>query len=163
VSEKIDGCDGEFCRTTVPNAMQSPSAKGARSEAAILHALVEAGKTVLLPWGSHHRYDFVLDEGHGRFTRVQCKSGVYRHGCVYVRAASADRPRPNGDPSFGQVDAFAVYCPELDASFLVLIEDLCARQVGAGHRPTHQPPDHGYTLGKSTPLARFSSAEVRSR
>ena len=111
--------------------MESPSAKGARSEAEILAALVAAGKTVLLPWGAHHRYDFVLDEGRGRFTRVQCKSGVYRHGCVYFRTASADRRRPNGDPYIGQVDAFAVYCAELDASFLIPIEDISARQVAA--------------------------------
>ena len=36
-----------------------------------------------------------------------------------------------GDPYFGQIDAFAVYCPELDASFLVPIEDIHARQVAA--------------------------------
>ncbi len=111
--------------------MESPSAKGARSEAEILAALVAAGKTVLMPWGGHHRYDFVLDDGGGRFTRVQCKSGVYHHGCVYFRTASADRRRPNGDPYIGQVDAFAVYCPTLDASFLVPIEHIRARQVAA--------------------------------
>ena len=111
--------------------MESPSAKGARSEAEILAALVAAGKTVLLPWGGHHRYDFVLDEGDGRFTRVQCKSGVYHHGCVYFGTSSADRRRPNGDPYIGQIDAFAVYCRTLDASFLVPIEDIRARQVAA--------------------------------
>jgi PD-(D/E)XK nuclease superfamily protein len=111
--------------------MASPSAKGSRSEAEILAALVAAGKTVLLPWGGHHRYDFVLDEGDGRFIRVQCKSGVYRFGCVYFRTASADRRRPNGDPYIGQIDAFAVYCPTLEASFLVPIEDIRARQLAA--------------------------------
>ena len=60
--------------------MDSPSAKGARSEAEILAALVAAGRTVLLPWGGHHRYDFVLDEGGGRFLRVQCKTGRFRQG-----------------------------------------------------------------------------------
>ena len=111
--------------------MESPSAKGARSEAEILAALVASGKTVLLPWGGHHRYDFVLDEGDGRFIRVQCKTGVLRHGALCFRTASADRRRPMGDPYIGQVDAFAVYSPELDASFLVPIEDLRATQVAA--------------------------------
>ncbi len=124
--------------------MDSPSAKGARSEAAILHALVAAGKTVLMPWGAHHRYDFVLDEGDRRSTRVQCKSGVYRHGCVYFRTASADRRRPNGDPYIGQVDAFAVYCPELNASFLIPIEHLQPRQVAALRI---DPPANGQTFG----------------
>ena len=111
--------------------MESPSTKGARSEAEILAALVAAGKTVLVPWGGHHRYDFVLEEGDGRFVRVQCKSGVYRSGCIYFRTASADRRRPNGDHYVGQVDAFAVYCPTLDASFLVPIEHVSARQLAA--------------------------------
>lgn len=111
--------------------MDSPSAKGARSEAEILAALVAAGKTVLVPWGGHHGYDFVLEEGDGRFVRVQCKSGVYRYGCIYFRTASADRRRPYGDPYIGQVDAFAVYCPTLDASFLVPIEDVSTRQLAA--------------------------------
>src|SRR5438477_228770 len=97
---------------------ESPSARGARSEAAILNALVAAGKVVLLPWGAHHRYDFVLDMGAGRFTRVQCKTGVLGNGAICFPTASADRRRPMGDPYVGQVDAFAVYCPELAASFL---------------------------------------------
>ena len=82
--------------------MFTPSQKGERSEAAILHALVAAGRVVLMPWGASQRYDFVIDDGNGRFTRVQCKSGVYRHGCVYFRTASADRRRPNGDHYVGQ-------------------------------------------------------------
>ena len=83
------------------------------------------------PLACQLRFDFAIDEGAGRITRVQCKSGVYRHGCVYFRTASADRRRPNGDPYIGQIDAFAVYCPELDASFLVPIEHISARHVAA--------------------------------
>jgi hypothetical protein len=124
--------------------MVSPSQKGGRSEAAILHALVASGRVVLMPWGASQRYDFVIDEGDGRFTRVQCKSGVYRHGCVYFRTASADRRRPMGDPYVGQVDAFAVYCPELDASFLVPIQEIRARQVAALCIDT---PANGQTTG----------------
>jgi hypothetical protein len=124
--------------------MVSPSQKGERSEAAILHALVASGRVVLMPWGASQRYDFVIDEGDGRFTRVQCKSGVYRHGCVYFRTASADRRRPMGDPYVGQVDAFAVYCPELDASFLVPIQEIRARQIATLRIDT---PANGQTTG----------------
>ena len=69
--------------TTTPEirgAVVNPSAKGARSEAAILSALVALGKAVLMPWGASQRYDFVLDEGDGRFVRVQCKTGVLHDG-----------------------------------------------------------------------------------
>src|SRR5207253_1799759 len=38
---------------------ENPTTKGARSEAAILHALVASGRTVLMPWGGSQRYDFV--------------------------------------------------------------------------------------------------------
>jgi hypothetical protein len=124
--------------------MVTPSQKSERSEAAILHALIASGRVVLMPWGASQRYDFVIDEGDGRFTRVQCKSGVYRHGCVYFRTASADRRRPNGDPYVAQVDAFAVYCPELDASFLVPIEHIQARQVAALRI---ERPANGQTFG----------------
>ena len=124
--------------------MVTPSQKGERSEAAILKALIASRRVVLMPWGASRRYDFVIDDGNGRFTRVQCKSGVYRHGCIYFRTASADRRRPRGDHYVGQIDAFAVYCHELDASFLVPIEHVQARQVGALRI---DPPANGQTFG----------------
>ncbi len=121
--------------------METPSAKGSRSEAALLAALA-AGKTVLLPRGGHHRYDFVLDEGGGRFMRVQCKSGVYRRGAIYFRTCGADRRRPLGDAYFGQVDAFGVYCPTLGRAFLIPIEDVPVSQLAAIRL---QPPGNGQT------------------
>jgi len=111
--------------------MGNPSWKGARSEAAVLAALVDLGKTVLMPWGGGQRYDFVLDEGHGKFIRVQCKTGVYQHGSVYFRTCSADKRRPMGDSYFDQIDAFAVYCPALRKSYLVPIEEVAASKRGA--------------------------------
>ena len=96
-----------------------------------MYALVPSGRVVLMPWGASQRYDFVIDEGSGVFTRVQCKSGIYRHGCVFFRTASADRRRPMGDPYTGQIDAFAVYCPELDACYLIPIADTPPRQLGS--------------------------------
>ena len=111
--------------------MDNPSAKGARSEAALLHALVASGRTVLMPWGGSQRYDFVIDAGGGQFTRVQCKTGVFRDGAVYFRTASADRRRPMGASYIGQIDAFAAYCPELKASFLVPIDAVSATQRAA--------------------------------
>ena len=122
-----DGCG----RTNDRGQMVSPSRKGERSEAAILHALVASGRVVLLPWGASQRYDFAIDDGDGRITRVQCKTGVYRHGAVYFRTCSADRRRPMGDPYLGQIDAFAVYCPQLRTAYLVPIADIPVRQLAA--------------------------------
>jgi hypothetical protein len=52
---------------------------GQRSEAAILAAFIERGFEVLMPWGTNHRCDVVLDLG-DRFLRVQCKTGRLRNG-----------------------------------------------------------------------------------
>src|SRR5579885_1990791 len=120
--------------------MVSPSRKGEHSEAAILHALVASGRVVLIPWGASQRYDFAIDEGDGRMTRVQCKTGVYRRGAIYFRSCSADRRRPMGAPYLGQVDAFAVYCPQLHRAYLVPIGDVPARQLAALRL---EPPGNG--------------------
>src|SRR5215469_10049891 len=51
--------------------MRDTSSIGNRSEAMVLAALVHAGYSTLLPFGSGHPYDIALDEG-DRFLRVQC-------------------------------------------------------------------------------------------
>jgi PD-(D/E)XK nuclease superfamily protein len=61
----------------MPPLSTHPVDVGQRSEAAILAAFVERGFEVLLPWGTNHRYDMVLDLG-DRFLRVQCKTGRLR-------------------------------------------------------------------------------------
>src|ERR1051326_3866990 len=120
-----------YCRTNAREPMVSPSRKGEHSEAATLHALVASGRVVLMPWGASQPYDFAIDDGDGRITRVQCKTGVYRNGAVFFRTCSADRRRPMGDPYLGQIDAFAVYCPQLHAAYLVPIADIPVRQLAA--------------------------------
>jgi hypothetical protein len=100
----------------IPN----PTSKGKTSEAIILMALVSLGKVVLIPWGEE-RYDLVLDEG-DRFVRVQCKTGTLRRGLVVFKTCITDARRPLGDGGYaGQVDAFAVYCPQLKRAFFVPI------------------------------------------
>ena len=87
----------ERARTTDLPRMVTPSQKGERSEAAILKALVSSGRVVLMPWGASQRYDFVIDEGGGRFTRVQCKSGVFwSYALVYFERPDA---QIGGDPT----------------------------------------------------------------
>src|SRR2546429_201235 len=106
--------------TTLAQTFKAHSRVGKRPScsAACSQPWVASGKTVLLPWGGHHPYDFVSHEGGGHFARVQCKTGLIRNGSVCCRTASADRRTPMGDPYVGQVDAFAVYCPELAVSSL---------------------------------------------
>jgi PD-(D/E)XK endonuclease len=96
----------------MPPLSTHPVDVGQRSEAAILAAFVERGFEVLLPWGTNHRYDMVLDLG-DRFLRVQCKTGLLRNGAVTFNAHSV---RSNTKavfrrPYHGEVDCFAVYSP----------------------------------------------------
>jgi hypothetical protein len=99
----------------------NPTSKGKTSEAVILAALVKMGKSALVPWGEE-RYDPVLDEG-GKLVRIQCKTGHIRDGCVCFKTSITDAQRPLGDGGdAGQIDAFAVYCPQIERVYLVPIE-----------------------------------------
>jgi hypothetical protein len=109
--------------------ISNPTNKGKTSEAVLLAALVKMGKHVLVPWGEE-RYDLAVDDG-GTLVRIQCKTGTLRNGCIVFKTCITDARRPNGDGGYaGQIDAFAVYCPDLDKAYLVPIEALPARFFG---------------------------------
>lgn len=56
------------------------TAKGDVAEQAVVLALMAAGKTVLKPISNGLRYDLVIDDLDGSFTRVQCKTGILKRG-----------------------------------------------------------------------------------
>jgi len=91
---------------------------GDLAELEVTVALVRAGKRVLRPLSSGCRYDLVVDESDGRFTRIQCKSGVLHSGRITFRTSSMNASSP-GRTYHGEVDAFAVYCVETQAAYLV--------------------------------------------
>src|SRR5260221_3504421 len=88
--------------------------------------MLKAGKTVLRPVSNGLRYDIVVDNLDGTFTRVQCKTGTLKcdGGVVRFRPRSADARRPNRVPYHGQIDAFGIYCPQNDHDYFVPIADL---------------------------------------
>ena len=105
-----------------------PKAVGDATEAMVIARLVQVGKMILVPYGENHRYDLVIDEG-DRFIRVQCKTGRLRNGAVLFATCSSTYHFPKNQPaSFYQrdyandADLFGVYCPELDAVYLVPVE-----------------------------------------
>jgi len=106
--------------------MKNTTTTGELSELEIAVALVRAGHPVLRPLSTGLRYDLVLDNGNGTFTRVQCKTGILRQGFVEFNVSSADRRRPNGTPYIGQIEAFGVYCPQNGKVYLVPIERVSA-------------------------------------
>jgi hypothetical protein len=114
--------------------MDHPKAIGDRSTLAIMAALIEAGLDVFLPFGENTRYDLVLDDGVA-LARVQCKTGRLRQGAVRFRTSSTYAHHPN--PGYvtrdylGQIDSFAVYCPETAGVYLIPIEDVPLRHQGA--------------------------------
>jgi hypothetical protein len=97
----------------VPTVGLNTTAKGDIAEQAVVLALMLAGKTVLRPISNGLRYDLVIDNLDGTFSRMQCKTGMLKRGgsVLTFRAYNADARRPLGVPYIGQVDAFGVYCP----------------------------------------------------
>lgn len=76
------------CVTPASYAVKmTPSEVGERAEAAILAALVQAGKHVVLPFGGHRRYDLAYEEK-GRLVKVKCKSAREKNGSPSVHAAT---------------------------------------------------------------------------
>ena len=113
-----------------PTITDHPVDVGLRSEAAILAALVKRGYAVLLPFGVNQRYDLVLDLGE-RFVRVQCKTGRMRNGSVQFKTQSVStNTRGSTLRGYqGEVEAFLVYCPETDGTYLVPVEEATRSQM----------------------------------
>ena len=97
--------------------------RGNLSEARVLAALVDAGYFVSVPFGSGHKYDFVIDDTL-RLFRVQCKTGRVRNGVLLFNAYSQSG---NGSVRMnyrGLADLFAVLNPETDNVYLIPVDDV---------------------------------------
>jgi hypothetical protein len=127
--------------------VEHPKAIGDRSTLAVMIALEDAGYSVLLPFGEKTRYDLVIDDG-VRLSRVQCKTGRLRTGAVRFATCSCYghhlRPQNARRDYLGQVDFFAVYCPETCGVYLIPISDVQVR-VQAALRV--EPPRNGQRDG----------------
>lgn len=97
--------------------------KGNLSEAKSLVAFVAAGYLVSVPFGSGHKYDFVVDDSK-LLLRVQCKTGRVKNGTLLFNAYSQSG---NGSVKMsyrGLADLFAVLNPEDYKVYLVPVEDV---------------------------------------
>jgi hypothetical protein len=109
-----------------------PNRIGAITEAKVTTALIEAGKMVWVPFLQVARYDLAIEE-HGRFYRVQCKTGRLHCGAVFfrpysLRAAHRETGWVRRILEYeGFVDYFGVYCPENGKVYLVPIEETSPR------------------------------------
>jgi hypothetical protein len=86
-----------------------------------------------VPFGENTRADLII-ESEGRLARLQCKTGRLRTGAVRFATCSFyghhARPKPPRD-YIGDIDAFAVYCPETAGVYVVPIGDVMLRRQGA--------------------------------
>lgn len=114
--------------------IEHPKAIGDRTTLAVMLALSEQGLEIAVPFGENTRYDLLVDDGTS-IRRVQCKTGRLRGGAVRFKTASSHAHHPNPKPTqrhyVGQIDAFAVYCPETGGVYVIPIDGLpvCQAQL----------------------------------
>jgi hypothetical protein len=109
-----------------------PKATGELSQAYIAARLIEVGYKVLAPYGDNLRYDLVIEDAEGAFWRVQCKTGWIEGDGAYIEfsTASSYYHTRAGKTAYGrkayrgQADYFAVYCPALEQSYLIPVEQV---------------------------------------
>jgi hypothetical protein len=115
---------------TIMGYIEHPKEIGDRSTLAAMLALKAAGYVLLIPFGENTRYDLVVDDGRV-LTRVQCKTGRLRSGAVEFAVTSTyghhQNPATARRTYAGQIDCFAVYCPETAGVYLVPIADVPTR------------------------------------
>jgi hypothetical protein len=107
--------------------VEHPKDIGDRSTLAIIVALRARGYGVLVPFGENTRYDLVTDDG-VNLARVQCKTGRLRDGVIVFATASTYGHHRNARvirrTYGGEIDFFAVFCPETDGVYLVPIKEV---------------------------------------
>jgi hypothetical protein len=109
--------------------------KGNLTEARILAAFVAAGYLVSVPFGSGHKYDFVVDDS-ARLLRVQCKTGRVKNGVLVFNAYSQSG---NGSVKMsyrGLADLFAVLNPRDDKVYLIPVDEVGVTDVTLRLSPT---------------------------
>ncbi len=94
-------------------------AKGNKAESVILSEFIKNNIPTLLPFGDNEKYDLVI-ELDGQFKSVQVKYGSFKNGaiCVDLRHRIGVK-RIKYETYFGKVDLIAIWCEELDQSFLL--------------------------------------------
>jgi PD-(D/E)XK endonuclease len=123
---------------------QNPKAIGERSQAYITAKLLEVGYNVLIPYGDNTRYDLVIEDADGQFWRVQCKTGWVENDGAYIafKTASSYYHTKAGRTSHGrrdyrgQVEYFAVYCPDTGKVYPVPIDHVGTASANLRLLPT---------------------------
>lgn len=88
---------------------------GNEAEAIVLGHYIKAGFSVCIPFGSGGPYDLAVDTG-TRIVKVQVKTATFGKGCIQCRTRrrNANYNRTMRRYEKGEVDYFAIYCPQLN-------------------------------------------------
>jgi hypothetical protein len=88
---------------------------GNEAEGIVLSHYIKAGLRVCIPFGTGGPYDLAVDTG-GRIVKVQVKTAAFGKGCILCRTRrrNASCYRTVRRYEKGEVDYFAIYCPQLN-------------------------------------------------
>jgi hypothetical protein len=102
------------------------SAKGNLSELKVMTAYMEAGFIVSVPFGGGAPYDLIVDTGE-RLMKVQVKTGRLHKGCILFPTVRFSGHSGKGlKYAPGEIDLFAVYCPEANQIYVWPFGDIPA-------------------------------------
>ena len=105
--------------------------KGNIAETAITAHAVRLGIEVFRPVGDGGRFDLVFHLPNSTLARVQCKWAAYRGDTVLFRSYRCRRTRNGITRSTytpDEIDAFAVYCLQLDRCWYVPAAVVCPQR-----------------------------------
>lgn len=87
------------------------------SEISVAKRYMELGFTVSFPFGGSERYDLVIEKA-GEFKRIQVKTGHLNNGAI----TSCIKSPTKGTSYKGDIDIFAIYCPETSLIYVIDID-----------------------------------------
>ena len=105
--------------------------KGNVAEAAVALHAIRLGIEVYRPDGEGGRFDMIFVFHDGSVSRVQCKWASRQDEVITLRAYSARRTATGLIRRLytaEEIDAFAIYCPELDRVYYVPVGELDGQQ-----------------------------------
>jgi hypothetical protein len=131
------------------------AARGNAAEAAVLHAFVQRGYDVLVPFGSGQPFDLVLELPESGFLRIQCKRAWPVGACAVFNSRSTDHGK--GPQSYlGLADLFGVYYPPDDQVFLVPIDGVAAFEGRLRLEPTKNNQQRGIRFAADFEIDRWT-------
>lgn len=97
---------------------------GEASEARVIYEFKKRGTPVLQPVGDNQPYDIVIDSPDG-LLKLQVKSGWVSDGVVKFNTSRISQRTSNSrtDYTEDEIDAFVIFCEELDECYWVDVSD----------------------------------------